>query len=458
MKNFNVYLMIRTILLVVGLTTSMQVHAGFPQDYYWWIGNNEVGSLPLDDPFRKQFASPSDAAALASQRWGVTLNLIDVRVYKLCDGRCLVLGYLYQSPTPNTFGIYSNLIVFYQGENYGQTCPDGRYVDGGIPCQLADPKNLGQPCNTCEGNPLNAATGNKFQMETDYVGAPHTQLEFRRYYNSQDTGGSALGKKWHSTYHRGLSQIDNVTVEVTRADGRVEKFSLIGGGWKPDPDVTTRLTVVTDGAGIQTGWNLLTEDDSVENYALDGRLRTITTRGGLKTQLSYDVNNRLTKVTGPFGHALEFTYNGPNPIMTLPDGNTIDYGLSGGILTAVLPKATLPHYRQYDYVNTAFPNISGGGHSLIKIWDGAGVTATFTYDNDGHALSSSHPGGADQTTLANNSDGTVTATDAKGNAHTYSFTTQFGMVKPTAISGTPVKSAGGKAFTYDANGFIASPY
>ena len=39
--------------------------------------------------------------------------------------------------------------------------------------------------------------------------------------------------------------------------------------------------------------------------------------------------------------------------MTLPDGNTIYYGLSGGILTAVLPKATLPHYRQYDYVNTA---------------------------------------------------------------------------------------------------------
>jgi YD repeat-containing protein len=47
-------------------------------------------------------------------------------------------------------------------------------------------------------------------------------------------------------------------------------------------------------------------------------------------------------------------------------------------------------------------------------------------------------------------------TDARGNVHGYGFSTQFGLVKRTAVTGVPSPSAGGKAFTYDVNGFIAS--
>src|SRR5262249_31064500 len=47
-------------------------------------------------------------------------------------------------------------------------------------------------------------------------------------------------------------------------------------------------------------------------------------------------------------------------------------------------------------------------------------------------------------------------TDANGNQHIYGFTTQFGLVKPSSLTGAPVPWVGGKAFAYDASGFIAS--
>ena len=198
------------------------------------------------------------------------------------------------------------------------------------PPPLPDPKNLGSPPDSCdkipscsEGNPINAATGNKFQMETDYVGIGSNSLELRRYYNSQDYSSSAFGAKWHSTYHRGLTQSNSTTVAVTRADGRVNTFNLVAGIWTGDVDVTNKLTAITDRKGKQTGWKLLTEDDASEAYSLDGRLLSITSRAGLVTQLSYDASNRLTQVKAPFGQTLIFSFDTAGHVaqVTLPDGN-----------------------------------------------------------------------------------------------------------------------------------------
>ena len=49
-----------------------------------------------------------------------------------------------------------------------------------------------------------------------------------------------------------------------------------------------------------------------------------------------------------------------------------------------------------------------------------------------------------------------TVTDARGNAFSYNFSTIFNVVKPVSLSGAPVQSAGGQAFTFDSNGFLAS--
>jgi YD repeat-containing protein len=293
-------------------------------------------------------------------------------------------------------------------------------------------------------------------METDYVGAPNTHLELRRYYNSQDTSISGFGTKWHSTYHRGLTQPNSTTVAVTRADGHVDTFTLSSGVWNSNPDVISKLTAITDGGGTQTGWKLVTSDADSEIYSLDGRLLSITTRAGLVTQLTYDANNKLIQVAGPFGHTLSFAFDGQGRVahVTLPDGSVYLYEYDdSNNLVKVAYNSSISKLYAYNTFSSFF------GNSLTEIVDENGNTfAVFAYDTDGHgrALSTTHAGGADQTTLAYNTDGTVTATDARGNAHTYTFTTQFGKVKPTTISGTPCLTCGGKAFTYDANGFIAS--
>jgi len=324
--------------------------------------------------------------------------------------------------------------------------------------KTAPPKNQGKAdpdCpKTCDGNPINAATGNKFQVETDFVGAPHTGLEIRRFYNSQNSTETTLGIGWRSTWQQSITTTaEQNVVQVTRDDGRVERFTKNADGeWQADPDVTNQLIAVVDGNNQQTGWQLLTPDDTTEVFSLDGRLTSISNRAGLTTSLSYDSKNRLSTVTGHFGHSLKYVYGANNRISTITtsDGGVYSYSYDANknVASVTYPDKTV---RQYLYENTTFSN------ALTGIIDENGKRfATWTYDALGRATSSQHAGGAELTKVAYNPDGTATVTDALGNQHSYNFTTQFDVVKPTDVTGTAFKNLGAKAFTYDANGFVAS--
>ncbi len=324
-----------------------------------------------------------------------------------------------------------------------------------IPAPRPIAKNLGDPGKTCTkaGNPINAATGNKFQAETDLACAPATGLALTRYYNSQDTTRSAFGIGWRSAWHRSLSPVSATVAVVTRADGRQDSFNLAAGVWWPDPDVTSRLIAVTS-AGTQTGWQLLTEDDTTESYALDGRLISITTRAGLATTLGYNAAGQLTAVTGPFGHKLSFVENAAGRVtkMTAPDAGVYAYAYDGhgNLVSVTHPDGGV---RRYVYGDASFP------HALTGIVDENGAAfASWAYDAKGRAVSSQHAGGVELTTVAYNADGSSTVTDARGNAHSYALTTQFGMVKPTALTGAPYPAAGGKAFTYDFERLCREPH
>jgi RHS repeat-associated protein len=329
-------------------------------------------------------------------------------------------------------GTWSTPSLMELAKNYGASTPRG--------C----------PACTLTNEPINAGTGNEFETETDFTGAAHTGLSLTRYYNSQDTTQSAFGTGWHGTWQRGLS-ISGSTVTVTRADGREDKFTCSGSACTADPDVTSRLVMVTDSGG-STGWQLTLADDSVETYGPNGDLLSITTRAGLVTTLAYDGSNNLTSVTGPFGHVMSFAYDTSNRVaaMTAPDGGVYRYGYdANNNLTAVTyPDATK---KQYLYQDASFP------HALTGIVDENNSRfVTIAYDSQGRATSSQLAGGADLTTVAYNPGGGTTVTDANGNAHTFGFTMQFGMVKAASLSGAPVPGVGGSAFSYDANGFMAS--
>lgn len=278
-------------------------------------------------------------------------------------------------------------------------------------------------------------------------------MEFRRAYNSQGITGPSFGKLWRGTYDRAvLNNPGSLLAQVLRADGRIDSFWLKNGIWTPDPDVTSTLTLLTDTEGTPVNWQVVNADDSVEVYALSGPLLSITTRSGLQTTLAYNSSNQLMTVTGPFGHTLTFTYNSSGTVsrMLAPDGGAYNYAYDSKnhLISVTYPDNT---ERQYLYENTSFPN------ALTGIIDELGNRfATYTYDSSGRAITTQHAGGAELTTVTYNSNGGATVTDARGDATTYSFQTLFGVVDPSTVTGAPLQSSGGKAFTYDSNGFIAS--
>jgi RHS repeat-associated protein len=388
----------------------------------------------------------------------------------------LVTGCDYRDDENNTRGVWSGGIAV--AENLGGSGAP-KNPAGGISPVNPVASNPGTGCpgsgdaapgsdsapSCVVADPVNVATGNQFEAESDFAADPHTGLGLTRYYNSQDTMSSQFGQNWHSTWHRGLTINGNV-VTVTRADGRQDIFTNNGSGvFTADADVTSTFAQITDANGALTGWQLTLADDTVETYLVGGQLASITTRAGLVTTLSYDNSgNNVTRVTGPFGHVMSFAYDASNHVttMTAPDGTvyTYTYDANNNLTSVTYPDGTK---RQYLYENATAGSIatvgiaSAPGNELTGIVDENGARfATFTYDAQGRSVSTQHAGGAELTTVAYNSDGSSTVTDANGNSRTYSFTTQFGLLKATALTGAPVPSAGGRAFSYDANGFLAS--
>jgi len=123
-------------------------------------------------------------------------------------------------------------------------------------------------------------------------------------------------------------------------------------------------------------------------------------------------------------------------------------GVSRTFTTAIANLFSVTHpdgkVRIYAYEDPNFTNL------LTGIVDELGnAYETFTYDSQGRAVSTQSAGGADLTTLAYNADGSVTVTDARGNARNYTLTSLFNVVKPVALTGTPYPAAGGAAFSYD---------
>jgi YD repeat-containing protein len=360
------------------------------------------------------------------------------------------------SPPNNTWCIDSaSLMVSADGQSLSGTWQAPNCTPGGvITVTKQRNQNLGMPLcpNALCDNPINAATGNKIQPETDYTGAAATGIELTRYYNSQDVRSEAFGTGWHSIWHRALNPINSSMVSVTRADGREDTFILTGGVWQANPDVTSRLTPLLSASSQQIGWQSLTENDTTETYGPSGQLTSLVTRAGLTTTLAYNSGGQLTTVTGPFGDTLSFVNDAAGRVakMTIPDGGVYVYAYdsSNNLVSATNPDGDV---RQYVYANSSFPN------ALTGIIDENGSPyAAWAYDGMGRAVSSQHAGGADLTSVAYNPDGSSSVTDANGNTHSYSLLAQYDMAKPGALSGVPYPPAGGNAFDYDSNGFLAS--
>jgi RHS repeat-associated protein len=272
---------------------------------------------------------------------------------------------------------------------------------------LECPANAGPP--TLMGDPCDVATGDFTQTEPDYSAAG---LNFTRTYHSL-TLGSGMGVGWTHNYASHLVLNFGVPVGLIRPDGHDD--ALIGTS-------TSGVYISLSGAAIHVqasgaNWIATLKDGSREVYSGTGQLTQLVTPGGMITTLTYNGNNQLSSVSGPFGRAIQFSYTN-NQLQTLIDsaGNSISYTYdTNNNLTSVTYQDGTT--RTYLYANSTFPsNLTG------IVDESSNQFLAVTYDpTTGAATSSQQAGGAQAVSIAYSANGAV-ATDALGATHTYTFT------------------------------------
>jgi RHS repeat-associated protein len=356
----------------------------------------------------------------------------------------------------------------------GQTYSSWYCTSNGV----APMKTLGKPekdCGALTTNPIHIATGNKFQAETDYVAAGEGGLRFERFYNhggvpeNQSDGFGAnwftrVGRFWRHTYDRSILYVASgalTTASAYRADGKVQAFNLYNGAFASQNDVDDRLEKL---AG---GWKYTTSADDVELYDAEGKLISISARGGRVQTMAYSDESTpasvasepglLIGVTDSFGHSLRFRYNAASQLVAMTDPADGEfayaYDAAGNLVSVSYPDAKRRTYVYNELVNTS--NTSQPSALTGIIDENNARFATYKYDAMGRAIFSGHAHGSNSTALTFGS-GTSAVTDALGETRTYQFSTRHGVPRVSGVSSVCRGCDVPASQTFDANGNVAS--
>jgi YD repeat-containing protein len=237
-----------------------------------------------------------------------------------------------------------------------------------------------------------------------------------------------------------------IEYDVVRDSGEVLRFPILAAGVSNQPGVSFHL------ATTASGFTVTDDQDNVENYNTEGVLQSIVSRAGVVQTLSYDSSGLWSGVTDSFGNALSATRNANGTIasVAVSGGGTVQYGydFEQRLTTVTNMDGTV---RGYTYVLSYL-------NALSTLVDESGVTlSSWTYDSLERGTSSTEAGGANAMTLAYNSDGSVTSTDALGAVRTFTFTRVGDVDQVTSISGSQCPTCqDSAATTYDSSGWIAS--
>jgi RHS repeat-associated protein len=354
-------------------------------------------------------------------------------------------------PSTASSSVDRHFFYYCQDENYSLT-----YKPSVFPlvpyCVLktegVDKQKQPREQNCCNvGNPINVATGSKYQREVDYTAFGPFPLKFERHY---------FGGEWTFSYSRSINLVDinepHFHVAIARRDDGRELTFQHSGTYTSSADVNSRLERLPG-----EGWRYTDEEENVEIYDADGRLSSITTRAGLTQTLARDSIGRLISVTDTFGRQLTFTYDGAKlQTMTNAGGGVFTYAYDSDRLASVTrPDLTTVSYLYNEPAHTGGADLPS---ALTGIVDASTTRfATFKYDSQGRAIQSEHAGGAGRVSVTYNLDGTRTLTDALGTARTMSMVTKLGVVNLSSVTGPACPSCGtAAAYTYDSNGNVTS--
>jgi RHS repeat-associated protein len=336
------------------------------------------------------------------------------------------------------------IIHYGMGQRIFQCPPGTQYDVPSIQCVAIPPplpEPLGPP-KACVSNPCDAATGNKYQPETDFDGREGIN-SFTRNYNSQLGKDLGFGFGW-TTFSSKRLEVFGSNVQVRYDTGRGEPFTCPSSSGACTGNADTTLTLAKDAGG----YTLTHRSSATERYDTNGRLLSETDPNARTTNYSYNASGQLLSVTGPFGHPVGFTYSG-NHISTVTDpaGALYNYTYdSNNNLTAVgYPDSAT---KLYHYENASFPHHLTGisyqepGGSPVRY-------STYAYDANGKAILTEHAGGMEHYGLSYDSDTQTTVTDAVNTQSVMTFSSNLGVKNLLS----KLNNADSKALnqTFDAN-------
>lgn len=272
----------------------------------------------------------------------------------------------------------------------------------GAPCGDAGPATqpVGDGPGTGAGNPVNVATGNKYQRETDMPALPGVLgLELVRHYNSFDTRLGPWGVGWTLSYDTRLYRVGD-SIQIVQADGSRLSFAAKPGSELCTPENPAHGTLrILDAGGAGS------PDDPGEGggyawYWRDGRELRFDRAGGLVSIRAgagqavsilrgrvpgHPSYRQVLRIADPAGRELVLQYaadTGVVSAVTTPAG-VLQYSHMEGRLQAVIyPDG---HWRGYLYEPR---HQAGRAAKLTGIVAGEG-----TVPHVGQGMSSRHADG-----------------------------------------------------------------
>ncbi|MDR7136160.1 YD repeat-containing protein [Lysobacter niastensis] len=263
-------------------------------------------------------------------------------------------------------------------------------------------KNAGPTCCSF-GDPINPATGNKYEVRQEYVGNGAFPLEFSWTYNSIRLNEQSwvnfvpqqymLGGNRRHNYSQSV-KIQNVSgvpavAYVSRPEGTLERYTRSQSTWVAEPDNAAKFEDLLDQQGARVGWTRRAPNGLVESFNNAGRLIQKADRSGATQALSYDSSDRLGTVVDSAGRSLKFTYNASSQLMAidLPDGHSLQFLYDStdpaiANLTSVqYPDGSVVRYR---YGEAGYVVGTGQPNALTGVIDESGARYSSTYYNASH--------------------------------------------------------------------------
>lgn len=308
-------------------------------------------------------------------------------------------------------------------------------------------KQLGEPdneinCNSpagSVGNPINISNGNKFQVETDYIGR---SIVFQRYYNG-------LSGLWLNTYSSKLN-ITNTQILLTLSDGRQAIFHRVADTASPE------LTELGRIVRIEGGWQYTNQTNDRYTFDDNGRLIKLWPYLGVEQTISYAGSNKLKVITS-IGDSVDVQLSKLSPYQPLK----VTSGLTEIVYEYDFAQTLLSIRKKYDgHESTRAYHYEDIRNKklLTGITDERGVRfASWSYDENGRAVSSEHVGGVGKTQLKYTNKASVIINEL-GRSAKYNYEIISGLRRIISIKGLKSANcpASNSSYTYNNRGQIRS--